>query len=196
MMRLEGVGHSFGKEILFRDIHLALNPGECLLVTGGNGVGKTTLIKIAAGLLKPAQGEVLRQGKVGVLLHEVSLFPHLTAKEFLDFIGVLHGKGTEGAAVLLEKVGLKAHSRIPVHLYSEGMKKRLSLARLLLEDPTLLLLDEPEASLDREGKEMLLAILHSFLERGASLLIASHHAAFYDTCKPRSLRLGEAVAHA
>ncbi|MDI3269813.1 MAG: heme ABC exporter ATP-binding protein CcmA [Bacillota bacterium] len=179
-----------GERLLLRNIHLGLSPGRLTLLQGPNGAGKTTLWMIMGGLLMPDKGHVLWQGKrirrqdwslvyrhVGLAGTEPFLHQDLTGQQNLVFWARACGlSGGREADRWLQQVGLQREGDLPVRRYSLGQKKRLGLARAFLSEPTVLLLDEPFSSLDRDGQRLLLALLHQHRARGGSALVVQHEA--------------------
>ncbi len=159
-----------------------------MLLTGPNGSGKTTLLRLLVGLLAPSHG-MLRvfgldparertavRARAAFLAHDLWLYPRLTAAETLHLWQRLGGEPAvaEEVAALLGGVGLAESGSLPVGAFSAGMRKRLALARLRLERPRLLLLDEPFAALDAEGKALVVAWLAALRADGVTLIVASH----------------------
>lgn len=175
-----------GQRNVLRGVSLALAPGERLAIVGPNGAGKTTLLRALAGLLRPRRGRVsLRGGNgpedpasrsgLGFLGHRPPLYPHLTARENLAFASRLHG--VPGAAkrvrIALKAVGLSADANRLVRDFSRGMQQRLGLALALLPEPDVVLLDEPDASLDASGVADLPRMLDALAPQ-AAVLFSTH----------------------
>lgn len=178
-LRLDGVTRSFGGPPVLRGLSLALGEREKVAVVGPNGSGKTTLVRISGGLLRPGRGNVRMFGRdpygergvrrrVGVAGHEPWLYEGLTARENLVLHTRLRGLGEAPPDDLLRTFGLPPDR--PVVGFSRGMRQRLNIARALLHQPELLLLDEPSSHLDAEGRGLLARTLESF--PGAVLLTA------------------------
>lgn len=169
-------------------VTLSLSRGEVFGLLGPNGAGKTTTIKLILGLARPTRGSVLLDGRdprepaarrrLGYLPESPSFYDHLTATEFLALIGDLFGIDPavrrRRAAGLLERLGLTLHARKPLRQYSKGMTQRLGLAQALLNEPTLLVLDEPMSGLDPIGRAEVKRILREERARGATVLLSSH----------------------
>jgi heme exporter protein A len=173
-----GLGRSFGRKRVLRDLDLDVGERDALLVTGPNGSGKSTLLALCAGLLAPTAGELevaVERGRIGYLAHEPLVYRELTALENLDLYGRLYRvpERRERIGMLLERFGLWEARRQPVSSYSRGMQQRLALCRTLLHEPDLLLLDEPYAGLDEAGAELLDAELAA-LAGARTLLLATH----------------------
>jgi heme exporter protein A len=178
-LELRAVSHFFGPRLVFRGIDLNLAPTEILLVIGPNGAGKSTLLQIMAGLLRPASGSVccrLQAGEVGYLGHGTFIYPFLSALENLSFWGQLYGlrPARETILALLDRVGLKAAALERAGTFSRGMAQRLSLARVLLINPKLLLLDEPATGLDVASRKLLEEEIVLAKARGAGIVWISH----------------------
>ncbi len=162
--------------------------GEVLGVVGPNRSGKTTLAKLLLGLCRPTSGEVIRLGRpaseletlgrVGYV-HEHPAFPrYLGAADVLEYFGTLAGVSSSAlrarVPALLERVGLKDRAREPIHRFSKGMVQRLGLAQALVNEPELLVLDEPDEGLDLEGRRLVGEIVRERAERGGTVLLISH----------------------
>jgi heme ABC exporter ATP-binding subunit CcmA len=160
---------AFGQRLALRNIDLKVRRGESLVILGPNGAGKTTLIKVLAGLVRPTSGQVNVMGLdlateaadirrlLGVVLHQPLLYDDLSGYENLKFHGRMFGVPALESRIefLVEKVGLSTRIHDRVHTLSRGMQQRLSLARAMLHDPPIVLLDEPETGLDQEARTML-----------------------------------------
>ena len=175
-----------GQRNVLRGVSLSLTLGERVAIVGPNGAGKTTLLRALAGLLPPRRGRVsLRGGKgpedpatrggLGFLGHRPPLYPHLTARENLGFAARLHGvpDASERIRTALERVGLSADANRLVRDFSRGMQQRLGLALALLSEPDVVLLDEPDASLDAAGVRDLPLVLDALAPR-ATVLFSTH----------------------
>lgn len=200
LLELQGVAKAFGPRLLFRRIDLALMPGTLSLLAGANGAGKSTLMRVMAGLSKPDSGTVLRRvpdGKLGYMAHATFLYPGLDAEENLLFWARAAGldRAEERVKKALETVGLLKHAHEHAGIFSRGMAQRLNLARLLLADPSLILLDEPATGLDVSSRTMLMELMLKARSEGAAILWISHdtagdsrHADRVLTLENRSLR--------
>jgi heme ABC exporter ATP-binding subunit CcmA len=187
-LELHNVHKRFGLRPVLRDVSLALSAGERLALLGANGTGKTTLLRILAGLTRPGGGSVTIGGLnlceqmrevqrvVGFVAHQPYLYAELSALENLLFFARMYGlkRPAERAETLLQRVGLGKRSRERVAAFSRGQLQRLALARALLHTPDLLLLDEPETGLDQEGLALLADLLHEHRARGGTLLFTTH----------------------
>jgi heme exporter protein A len=171
----EAVSRRFGHRVVLRDITISVSGGDFLMLVGHNGAGKTTLIRVLAGLLKPNSGSVVRSGATGMVAHSSMLYDALTARENLAFFGRLHGT-TDPAVVdaLLEQMGLAPHGDRRVATFSRGMVQRLSIARALLPDPEVLLLDEPLTGLDDAAAVIVREVLRDLKQRNRAVVVATH----------------------
>ena len=187
-VRLEQVARRFGRRWALRGASLVVRRGEAVILLGRNGSGKTTLLRVVSTALRPTRGsgsvfgadlmaepDLVRR-HVGYLSHEPGLYPDLTARENLQFAlrmrrGAVAPHAPDEA---LEEVGLLAASDERVRGFSAGMKRRLALARALLAEPELLLLDEPYASFDASGIELVHRIVRELRERGGAAIVATH----------------------
>ena len=168
----------FGYRPVLAGVSFALAAGEALMLVGPNGAGKTTLLRVLAGLLHTSGGTVERRGNVGMVAHHSMLYDALTARENLRFFGRLYGAAAVGRVdELLALMGLSAVGDQRVGAFSRGMTQRLAIARALLPDPTILLLDEPLTGLDDASLGKVLDVLAELRARGRALLIASHQLA-------------------
>ena len=185
---LENISERFGTHWALKNINLTINPGETVAVLGANGSGKSTLLKILATLLKPTRGKgmifgdslteelALVRRKTHWLGHEFNLYKTLTAEENLKFFYSLKGEkaNPEKIDFVLQLVGLQKEKRKAADHFSAGMQKRLAIARALLKDFTVYLLDEPHTNLDKEGKNLMDRCIANWKKKGATLFLASH----------------------
>ncbi len=155
---------------MFRGIEFCLPAGEALVVTGANGAGKSTLLRILAGLEVASAGEVVHHAHLGYVSPELSLYSQLTGIEHLEFARNLRGLPANSDETLLESVGLSDAQNVRVSAYSTGMKARLRLALAIQCEPGILLLDEPGASLDEEGRSLVERVLDEQRSRGVVVL--------------------------
>lgn len=190
MIEVEGLSKYFGRFSALRDLRLKVGEGEFIALFGRNGAGKTTFLRILAGLSRPSSGAVRvhvpgrqayksARGLVGYLSHNTALYADLTALENLRFFArLLDLPSTEaGLSNQIRRVGLSGRERDPVRNYSRGMQQRLAIARAFLHEPPILLLDEPFTGLDQSGTDFLKAYLTEARARGKTCLMAIHDAA-------------------
>ncbi len=183
-----GVGRRFGRRWVLAHVDLAVERAESLLLAGANGSGKTTLLRILAGLSRPSAGSVRVLGRdphserltcrrsLSMVSHRSYLYDGLTALEMLRVWARLSERGfsDDQLGALLEEVALSAHRDLPVGGFSAGMRKRLTLVRTRIESPDILLLDEPLAALDAAGKRLVERWIAREVERGTTVIVASH----------------------
>ena len=175
VLAARGVSRRFGYRYAIRDVSFELAGGDFLLLIGHNGAGKTTLFRLLAGLLKPTAGTVVRSGRLGAVAHHSMLYDSLTARENLTFFGRLHGTNDAPACgELLERLGLAEHADRRVADFSRGMVQRLAIARALLADPQVLLLDEPLSGLDDAAANTVCDVLAE-LGAGRRVVVAATH---------------------
>ena len=208
-IELRGLRRDYGERTALAGVSLELAPRQTLLVLGPNGAGKTTLLRVLATLLRPSGGSARvldcelpdeawkLRGRVGYLGHEPLLYRDLSGRENLRFNARLHGLAPERAEeridVLLESVGMEQRANERVDGLSAGMRQRLAVARCVLHDPELLLLDEPDSHLDAEGRDLA----KQLIGRGRTRVLVSHDP---ERALPRSDRVlvlerGGRVAH-
>jgi heme exporter protein A len=166
-IELERLERRYGERVALDGVSVRLGEGETLAVLGGNGAGKSTLLRVLAGLLRPHGGSARVLGaalpaerwklpaKVGYVGHEPLLYRELTGRENLLYHARLHGVDPERVEDMLVAVGMDHRGEDPVRDLSKGLVQRLAIARAVLHDPPLLLLDEPRANLDPVGAELL-----------------------------------------
>lgn len=188
ILDLNHVSRFYGTVIGVGDINLQLKPGAYGLV-GPNGSGKTTFINLITGVLAPSLGSVAVFGKnpfhqrdvlrqIGLCPASDILYPKITALQWVEYLTGLHGftkaEARERAIQSLAQVGMEANMRRPIGSYSLGMRQRTKLAQAAAHDPDLLILDEPFNGLDPIGRHELTVFLNEWVERGKSLILASH----------------------
>ena len=188
LIEVAGLRKVYGTTLVLDDVDLAVCAGQAVGLLGPNGAGKTTLLKILATVTRPTRGraqisghDCLREpervrGVVGLVAHGAHLYEDLTALENLVFWTRFSGRRADGDQLrsVLGEVELDDCADARVRTFSAGMKRRLSLARLLLARPRVLLLDEPFSSLDQRARKWLDQYLQSFTAAGGALLMATH----------------------
>lgn len=187
-LELDGLARRYGREWVLRDVSLRVAPGRLVALRGRNGSGKTTLLRVLATRLRPSRGrarvhgcDLLRDGhEARRLCAFLSVlggnYPALTGRENLRLAARLRDRRDPPVEAALARVGLDAHGDRIVRTYSSGMKKRLGLARTLLADARVWLLDEPYAALDEEGRALVDGLLREARAEGRTVLLASHEA--------------------
>ncbi len=188
-LEVRGLQKRFGLKPILRGIDLTLCRGERMALLGANGTGKTTLLRILAGLSKPGDGSVCIDGLdcgrdaqqarhlVGFVAHQPYLYDELTVMENLLFFGHMYGvrQARERAHALLQRVGMEKRAAERVGILSRGQVQRVSVARALLHAPRLLLLDEADTGLDQEGNALITALLAEHISQGGALLFTTHN---------------------
>lgn len=169
MIRCRELGKRYGSRWAIRRVELELSQGECLLVTGANGSGKTTLLRLLASLEAPTEGEVEVSGSVGFTSPDLALYPNLSAREHLRFAAKLRRIEAQEQP-LLERVGLCDDGDKPTGAFSTGMRSRLRLALAIQHQPSVLLLDEPMATLDEDGREVVCQVIEEQRRRGCVVI--------------------------
>lgn len=182
LLQLSKVSKFYGTRLIIKDIDLTIERGTVTLLAGPNGAGKSTLLKIMAGLSRPTSGDVklsVPDEKLGYLGHQTFIYPDLTAVENLAFWSKLHKLGhTEDELVAaLHRMELKRFAFERAGGFSRGMAQRLNLARLLLLQAELILLDEPATGLDVHSVGILHREIAAAREQGAGLVWISHSVA-------------------
>ncbi|MGB4075746.1 cytochrome c biogenesis heme-transporting ATPase CcmA [Pseudomonas sp.] len=190
--------------MLFERLELRLVPGEMLQVAGPNGSGKTSLLRLLAGLMQPSAGEIRLNGQplatqraelARTLLwmgHAAGIKGLLTAEENLTWLCALH-QPAERAAIwqALEAVGLRGFEDVPCHTLSAGQQRRVALARLYLPGPQLWVLDEPFTALDKDAVAQLEQHLAAHCEQGGLVVLTTHHTLTVKPAGYRELDLGQ-----
>lgn len=185
---VRGVTRAFGKRVVLENVDLAVRRGEIFGLLGPSGAGKTTLVRLICGLDLPNRGEIRLLGvpmprldmfgRIGYMAQSDALYNELTARENLTFFASLYGM--RGAALKQRIAGLAELLRLrddlnkPVHQYSGGMKRRLSLAIALVHEPEVLVLDEPTVGIDPELRASIWEELRRLSARGVTVLVTTH----------------------
>lgn len=160
-----------GERLLFRGLSFTLGAGEALHVAGANGIGKSSLIRILAGLLRPFAGSVSGQGAVALLDERPALDPTLPLERALQFWSALD-RGTADAAI--DTLGLEALLDVPVRYLSTGQRKRAAMARVIAQNAPIWLLDEPLSGLDEAARSVIDDLVARHCAAGGIAVIASH----------------------
>jgi heme exporter protein A len=183
-LQIEGLARHYGEREALSGVSLSLDAGQTLVVFGPNGAGKTTLLRVLATLLRPHAGGVrvlgsrlpdeawAVRGRIGLLGHEPLLYRELTARENLRFHARLHDVSAERVEELLGLVQMSDRSDEPLRTLSRGMVQRVAVARAVLHDPDLLLLDEPRSNLDPAAVELVDPLIGA--TSGRTRVICSH----------------------
>lgn len=185
---VEHVSKSFGKEQILKDVNLVIPKGKIFGVVGNNGSGKTVLMKCICGFMRPDGGKIHVNGKqvgkecdfpdgLGVIIETPGFIPNISGYQNLKILASLKGRiGKKEIMESLTRVGLDPSMRKPVSKYSLGMRQRLGIAQAIMEEPDVLILDEPFNGLDKAGVAHMRQLLKELKDNGKSILLASHNA--------------------
>lgn len=189
MIQIWGLKLDLGGRPVLREVNLSLQPGTIYGLLGPNGAGKSTTLSVVTGLRKAKSGSVrvlgmdpavegrALRGRIGVLPEQAGFYDWMTAREYLDWSARLYGKRKDPGQVasLLQKVGLEVRDHAGIATYSRGMRQRLALARALIHDPELLILDEPTNGLDPRGRREIHDVLLALSQQdGVGILLCTH----------------------
>lgn len=187
MIEAQGLAKYFGRFTALRFLTVTIGRGEFISLFGRNGAGKTTFLRVVAGLSRPSSGSLrildpqplaplAARGRMGYLSHSTALYLDLTALENLRFYAELHGLPHQDSDLerRIDVAGLSRRGNEPVRNYSRGMQQRLAIARAFLHDPQILLLDEPFTGLDQGGTEFLKEYLAGARRDGKTCIMATH----------------------
>lgn len=184
---VENVYKSFGKEDVLADVSLSIPPGKIVGVVGNNGSGKTVLMKCICGFLRPDRGSItvngVRVGKdrdfpdsLGIIIETPGFIPNMSGYRNLKTLAALRGLiGKKEITKVLDRVGLSKSAHKAVSKYSLGMRQRLGLAQAIMEDPAVLILDEPFNGLDKSTVEDMRGLMLGLRDSGKAILLASHN---------------------
>ena len=187
MVKLEGVTKTFKKAVLVQEVTAEFRQGEITGIVGRNGSGKTVLFKMICGLLQPTAGKITVNGKqigkdvdfpesIGVIIETPGFLPFQSGyRNLMEIAGINHKIRKEEVREAMRQVGLNPDSRKPVGKYSLGMRQRLGIAQAIMENPDVLVLDEPMNGLDETAVEEIRKLFLGLKESGRTLLIASHN---------------------
>lgn len=185
---VKNVYKSFGKEQVLSDVSFSIPPGSIYGVVGNNGSGKTVLMKCICGFMKCDRGSVVVNGKqvgkevdfpdrLGVIIETPGFIPNLSGYKNLKILAGLKGRiGKKEIRETMKRVGLESAMKKTVAKYSLGMRQRLGIAQAIMENPDVLILDEPLNGLDKYGVAEIRTLLHELKADGKSILLASHNA--------------------
>lgn len=184
---IEGVEKTFGEELVLKGITHSFEQGRVHGIIGNNGSGKTVLLKCICGFMQPSRGRIIVQGKeigkdidfpqdIGIIIEAPGFLPNKTGFRNLQILASLKGKiSREQIIRTIERVGLDPALKKPVSKYSLGMRQRLGIAQAIMEDPGLLILDEPFNGLDKHGVQDIRNVILELKEQGKTILLVSHN---------------------
>ena len=209
-VKMENISKVIKKNIILRDINLNMKSGKIYGLIGTNGSGKTMLMRLLAGLIRPSEGEIIVNGHkveygkklyfdMGVIIEKPEFFNDLTGMENLEMLAKLKGKiGKDEMIDAMNRVQLDPHNEKKVKEYSLGMRQRLGIAQAIMEDPEVLILDEVTNALDEEGIKMVYEVLNEEKKKGKIIIISSHNRIDIDTLcdeiylvKNQSIQVGD-----
>ena len=186
-IRVEGVYKRFGTDTVLKDVSRSFERGRIHGIVGNNGSGKTVLMKCICGFLIPDSGSITVNGErvgvdvdfprdMGLIIETPGFLPNMTGVKNLEILASLNKKiGLEEIAAAIRRVGLDPLMKKPVGKYSLGMRQRLGIAQAIMEDPALLILDEPLNGLDKHGVREMRQLIKGLKEQGKTILLASHN---------------------
>ena len=190
----DGVIKQFGRFAALRGVTAAFAPGRLYVILGDNGAGKTTLLRTIAGLAQPTSGAISVLGakeiksvcaQIGYMAHPSLLYDEMSGLENLQYFAGLYGladaSATQRCREVITAVKLDPDLARPVGQYSQGMRQRMSLARALINDPKLLLLDEPFSNVDAHSAHEMAGLLAQMRDRGKTLLVVTHQPAILES---------------
>jgi ABC-type multidrug transport system ATPase subunit len=186
---VEGLVKQFGRFAALRGVTAEFAPGRLYAILGDNGAGKTTLLRSLAGLAQPTRGRISMLGstnlrevcpQIGYMAHPSLLYDEMSGMENLTYFARLYDVSPVQCQTAIEAVGLDPALTRPVGQYSQGMRQRMSLARALLNDPKILLLDEPFSNVDMRSAREMVALLAGLRAKGKTLFVVTHQAALLD----------------
>lgn len=184
---VEHVYKSFGKENVLKDVSLEIKPGQIFGVVGNNGSGKTVLMKCICGFMKSDKGKIYVNGSrigygcdfpesLGIIIETPGFIPTYSGYKNLKILASLKGLiGKNEIKKTIERVGLDPNMKKPVSKYSLGMRQRLGIAQAIMENPKVLILDEPFNGLDKTGVVHMRGLIKDLKEQGKAILLASHN---------------------
>ena len=187
MIEVQNVNKSFGQEHVLIDVSHNFETGKIHGIVGNNGSGKTVLMKCICGFLKPDSGTIFVNHKqvgrdtdfpedIGIIIETPGFLPHLSGTQNLKILASLKKKANDYTIrAVLEQVGLDPDMKKPVGKYSLGMRQRLGFAQALMEDPSLLILDEPFNGLDKYGVVHIRNVIKGLRTEGKTVILASHN---------------------
>jgi ABC-type multidrug transport system ATPase subunit len=189
VIAIDGLVKQFGRFAALRGVNAQFDAGKFYVILGDNGAGKTTLLRALAGLTHPTRGEISILGKkpreasreIGYMAHPSLLYDEMSGMENLRYFARLYEiAGDDRCEQVIRAVGLDAELSRPVGKYSQGMRQRLSLARAILHDPKILLLDEPFSNVDVHSAREMVSLLQGVRDAGKTIFVVTHQAALLE----------------
>lgn len=213
MLEARGLSKFYGSVLAVRDVNFCLRPGQVMGYLGPNGSGKSTTVKMLTGLLEPSSGQVVHEGKdihnnlaayrkrLGYVPEEANLYPYLTGEEYLDMVATLRAmsepRKKKTIRSLLQLFSLWPHRHITMGAYSKGMRQRILLIGALMDNPDVLILDEPLSGLDVTSALIIKNLIQALSARGKAIFYCSHILEVVEkVCSHLIiLRKGQVIAH-
>jgi len=213
LLEATSLSKSYGSVTAVHDVSLRLEPGQVLGYLGPNGSGKSTTVKMLTGLLEPTRGRILYDGEdihknlvayrrhLGYVPEEANLYPYLTGEEYLDIVGTLRAmsetRRKSRIAALLELFSLAPHRHVNIGTYSKGMRQRILLIAAIMDNPDVLILDEPFSGLDVTSALIFKTLIQSLRDRDKAVFFCSHVLEVVEkVCSQLIiLRKGRVIAH-
>lgn len=187
MIQIEHLSKTYGEEQVLKDISVSFEKGAIYGLVGANGCGKTTLMRCICGFSKPSTGKVVVAGKqigkdvnfapkTGIIIESPGFLPHYSGLRNLQILANISGGADKTrAANVMRQVGLDPANKKPVGKYSLGMRQRLGIAQAIMEDPDILILDEPFNGLDRNAMEEMRGLFQQLKSKGKLIILVSHY---------------------
>ncbi|MCW0952653.1 ATP-binding cassette domain-containing protein [Weissella ceti] len=195
MLEIKNLNKKYGERVIFKNLNLTVEPGEIMTIVGPSGIGKTTFLRILAGLMAADSGEMLLAGhqvdvtgnrlgaEVGVIFQDFNLFPQYTVKENIGLApklvaGMSTDEVTKSVDTLMEQLDLTSYQEQYPHALSGGQKQRVAIARALAMQPGVLAYDEPTSGLDEASTARVVDVIKDLQAQGVTQLIVTHDLAF------------------
>ena len=186
MVKINNISFNYGKKVILDDINLEVGKSECIGIVGHNGCGKSTFLSVLAGVKKPKSGSITKNKNVTIsyVPQENPLMPDLSGYDniLLWYKGSKKDLKTALQSELISMLGINEYLKKPVKRLSGGMKKKISLAMALINEPDLLIMDEPSAALDLPSKADMGSFLNKYKSMGGSIIITSHDTSEFHIC--------------
>jgi ABC-2 type transport system ATP-binding protein len=213
MLEAKGLSKFYGSVPAVQDVSFSLQPGQILGYLGPNGSGKSTTVKVLIGLLEPSRGQVTYDGtdirkdlvayrkRLGYVPEDANLYPYLTGEEYLDMIATLRSmpasQKTTRIHSLLELFSLWPHRQVAIGSYSKGMRQRILLIAALMDNPDVLILDEPLSGLDVTSALIFKNLIQALSAKGKAVFFCSHVLEVVEKICPQLiiLRKGQVIAY-
>ena len=200
-IRLKNVSRVYGRRFALHRVNIEFQSGQLTVILGHNGAGKTTLMNILATVDQPTQGSLSydnisfdqfaksHRDKIGWVSHEALLYNDLSGRENLNFFAAMYGVDKSNVDLWLKKVDLENAADDRVSTYSRGMRQRISIARAMVQNPSLILLDEPLTGLDPSSRRQMLELFDELKSKGKTLIMITHDISIPDRFVDRVLLL-------